>query len=112
MIEKIMAKHLNSQFEAHKALLLLQRIPTGRVVSYKELARASGTSPRAVGQILRKNPYPEECPCYKVVSASGQLGGYCGQTSGKKIEEKIRLLRREGIPIKTNKISREYFWEF
>lgn len=57
----------------HKALVLLKRIPKNKVVSYKELARKCKTSPRAIGMIMKTNPYPGEYPCYKVVGNDGSL---------------------------------------
>ena len=98
--------------DLHKALLLLRKIPKGKIVSYKELARASGTSPRAVGQILRRNPRSDVCPCYKVIKTDGSLGGYSGQTQSKQMKKKIGLLKKDGIIVKNGKISKEYFWYF
>jgi len=89
----------------HKAILLLKKIPKGKVTTYGELARAAKTSARAVGSIMRSNEHPDEYPCYKVVSADGNIGGYCGETSGKQIEKKIKLLKNDGIEIKNGKIN-------
>jgi len=55
----------------------LRQIPFGEVRTYGELARALGTSPRAVGGACRHNPVPLVVPCHRVVSRSG-LGGYAG----------------------------------
>ena len=96
----------------HKALILLKEIPKGKVTSYKELAKACKTSPRAIGSIMRSNKHPDEYPCYKVVSASGGLGGYCGAVSGKHIQKKINLLKKDGIEIKNGKIDKKYLNKF
>lgn len=74
----------------------LQGIPPGRVMTYGELARQLGTSPRAVGNACRRNPCPIVVPCHRVVSAQG-LGGYDGQTDGPLLGRKRWLLRHEGI---------------
>ncbi|MBU0500385.1 MAG: methylated-DNA--[protein]-cysteine S-methyltransferase [Gammaproteobacteria bacterium] len=74
---------------------VLQGIPPGRVMTYGELARQLGTSPRAVGNACRHNPCPIVVPCHRVVSAQG-LGGYDGQTEGPLLERKRWLLRHEG----------------
>lgn len=107
----------------HKALLLLRKIPKGKVCTYGELARAFNntagarnaslrTSPRAIGQVMRTNPLPEKWPCYKVINSDGSLGGYGGETEGKKIEEKIKLLKKDGIIIKNNRIDKKYLFKF
>lgn len=91
----------------HKALVLLRRIPRGKVTTYGELARACGSSPRAIGQIMRRNERPELYPCYKVVSSDGGIGGYAGCVRGAKIKKKIRLLGKDGIEIIDGKIDLE-----
>ena len=97
---------------ASKPLLLLRRIPKGRVVTYGELARAAGTSPRAVGQIMRHNPDPVSYPCYKVISSDGSIGGYCGSTSGRNKKRKIALLKRDGIEVKNGRVLKKHFYVF
>ena len=98
--------------DLHPALLLLRKIPKGKVVTYKELARVSGTSPRAVGQILRRNPRTDVCPCYKVIRSNGTLGGYAGEIEGAKIKKKIMLLAKDSVIVKNGKIGTKYFWSF
>ena len=79
---------------------LLSKIPKGRVSTYKEIARAMGTKGyRSIGQLLGKNPEPDQYPCYKIVCSDGSLGGYSGG-----IKNKIQRLRNDGIVIKNNKV--------
>ncbi|KEI40121.1 uncharacterized protein L969DRAFT_86746 [Mixia osmundae IAM 14324] len=87
-------------------LLHSQIIPAGRVTSYESLARRLSSSPRAVGGALRRNPFAPVVPCHRVVKASGQLGGYMGQSSSrssssqgdqKRLQKKIELLAEEGV---------------
>ena len=73
----------------------LQSIPPGRTVTYGELARKLETSARAIGGACRANPCPILVPCHRVVGRTG-LGGFSGDTSGRKLEVKRRLLRHEG----------------
>ena len=54
------------------------RIPLGRVSTYGNLADFLGSSPRAVGNALRRNPYFPIVPCHRVVASSFQLGGFHG----------------------------------
>jgi methylated-DNA-[protein]-cysteine S-methyltransferase len=73
----------------------LRSIPPGRTRTYGELASKLGTSARAVGGACRANPCPVVVPCHRVVAANG-LGGFAGDTSGRKLEVKRWLLRHEG----------------
>jgi methylated-DNA-[protein]-cysteine S-methyltransferase len=59
----------------------LGEIPCGSVITYGELARRLGSSPRAVGGARRANPWPILVPCHRVVAATGR-GGYAGATRG------------------------------
>ena len=88
-------------------LKMLTKIPKGKVTTYGALAKATKSSPRAVGQIMRRNQHPEVYPCYKVVSASGRIHGYDGCLKGKKVDKKITLLKKDGIVIEKGKIDLE-----
>ena len=90
----------------HKALLLLKRIPKGKVVSYAALAKACETPPRAIGRIMKCNK-DFRYPCYKVVHADGRVGFYSNGGAKKKIE----LLGKDGIKIKDGKVDRKCFWK-
>ena len=72
----------------------LQRIPSGRVVTYGELARHLKTSARAVGNACRANPVPLFVPCHRVVAANGQ-GGFMGRRRGAAVALKAWLLAHE-----------------
>mgnify|MGYP001594121668 CR=1 FL=1 len=93
----------------HKALLLLKKIPRGKVVTYGTLAKLCKTSPRAVGRIMAGNPDPVNYPCYKVVAATGELCGYSGKGG---LNAKRRLLEKDGIILINSKIGKKYFYEF
>ncbi len=54
------------------------RIPYGETVTYGELARRTGSNPRAVGQACGANPIAIIVPCHRVTAANGTLGGYSG----------------------------------
>jgi len=56
----------------------LNKIPYGKTISYKELAKLAGTSARACGRILGSNPLPIIIPCHRVIYANGKLGGFIG----------------------------------
>jgi len=81
---------------------LTKKIPKGKVTTYKILAEKLGTKAyRAVGTALKKNPYAPKVPCHRVINSDGSIGSYKGKRNSK---EKIRLLKKEGINIKNNKI--------
>ncbi|RFU77893.1 methylated-dna-- -cysteine methyltransferase, partial [Trichoderma arundinaceum] len=56
----------------------LCQIPRGRVTTYGLLSAYLGTSPRAVGNALRRNPFAPDVPCHRVVATGGSLGGFKG----------------------------------
>lgn len=93
----------------HKALLLLKKIPKGKVTTYGTLAKICKTSPRAIGRIMARNPDPISFPCYKVVSSMGELCGYSGKGG---VKTKIELLQKAGIEIVNGKIEKKYFYKF
>ena len=93
----------------HKAILLLKKIPKGKVATYKELARVCMTSPRAIGRIMAGNKHPKEYPCYKVVASDGKLTGYSAPGG---LITKANLLKKDGIEIKKGIVSSQYFHTF
>lgn len=72
----------------------LQTIPCGQTRTYQDLARILKTSPRAVGNACRRNPFPIFIPCHRVV-AKNSMGGFCGARNGKWLEIKQSLLAKE-----------------
>ncbi len=87
-----------------KVLILCKKIPRGKVSTYGAIAKKLKTSPRAVGQALKRNTAPIVIPCHRVVKSDGSLGGYTSEKYNKK-----DLLEKEGIKIRNKKI--EYFEE-
>lgn len=59
----------------YKAVL---KIPLGEVRTYKWVAEQAGNprAARAVGQALKRNPWPLIIPCHRVIACGGRLGGY------------------------------------
>ena len=91
-----------------KCYELLRKVPRGKVVTYKEIARALNSKAyRIVGRAMKKNKN-RKISCYKVVKSNGEIGGF-----NRGIKEKIRLLRKDGIIIKNNKVHlKKYRWRF
>ncbi|PIU41814.1 MAG: hypothetical protein COS99_03310 [Candidatus Omnitrophica bacterium CG07_land_8_20_14_0_80_42_15] len=79
-----------------RVLLVTCKIPKGQVRSYKWVAKKAGSpkSFRAVGQVLKINPFPITIPCHRVVKNGGTLGGFA--LGAKKKEE---LLLKEGLTV-------------
>lgn len=91
---------------AEKVYEKLRLVPKGRVTTYKYLAEAVGSRAyRAVGQIMRTNPDAPRTPCHRVVASDGRLGGFKGARGGKEIEEKVALLKSEGVGVKNGKVE-------
>ena len=79
----------------------LLQVPKGKVTTYRELSNAVGlkNGQRAIGMIMKKNPFPVIVPCHRVVKSDGKIGGYA---YGKKVKSK--MLTNEGIKIKDGEI--------
>jgi len=90
-----------SAFEKN-VLKKVREIPSGNVMTYKEVANAVGYggASRAVGNVMAKNPFPVLIPCHRVIKSDLSLGNYSG--GGKEIKK--RLLEKEGIVFAGNKI--------
>lgn len=72
----------------------LRKIPYGQTESYGALAMRLGSSARAVGGAVGRNPLSILIPCHRVLAADGSLTGYAGG-----LENKKKLLRLEGIAL-------------
>jgi AraC family transcriptional regulator of adaptative response/methylated-DNA-[protein]-cysteine methyltransferase len=75
----------------------IRRIPKGQVRSYAWVAQAIGQpkATRAVGQALKRNRWPDQIPCHRVIASDGSLGGYAWGEAAK-----CQRLAREGIRVK------------
>ena len=74
----------------------LRRIPSGKTVTYGELAALAGrpNAQRAAGTFCARNRFGIVVPCHRVVAADG-LGSY-GSLG---VEYKRRLLELEGVSL-------------
>lgn len=82
----------------------LSKIPSGKVVTYSQIAQALGNkkAARAVGNILHANKDPKKYPCYRVVNAKGELAkNYAfGGADGQK-----KFLEAEGVEVINGKVD-------
>ena len=83
---------------ARDVLKATAEIPFGQVMSYAQVAAATGREKavRAAGNALGSNPIPIVIPCHRVVRSDGTVGGYTGG-----LDKKLFLLGLEGVKPKT-----------
>lgn len=76
----------------------LLKIPKGKTITYKELAKNIGKpkAVRAVANAVGVNPVPITIPCHRVIRSDGTLGGYSGKGG---VKTKRALLIKEGVKI-------------
>jgi methylated-DNA-[protein]-cysteine S-methyltransferase len=73
----------------------IRAIPSGRTLTYLDVARRLRTAPRPVGGACGANRIPLVIPCHRVLG-SGGIGGFMHMRRGPGIEIKRWLLRHEG----------------
>lgn len=78
-----------------KVYRIVKKIPKGKVLTYKEVARRAGKPKayRAVGNILNKN-YDPRITCHRVIRSDGKIGGY-----NRGVVNKRKILKKEGVEI-------------
>lgn len=76
-----------------RVLLKMRGIKVGSVMSYRDLARLSGSegAARAVGSTCATNRIPLIIPCHRVITSDGSIGNY-----GYGMKKKSWLLEFEG----------------
>lgn len=80
---------------------LLKQIPTGRVVTYGDIAHALNCKAyQAVGNAMGENPNPIVVPCHRVVKSNGDIGQFALG-----VDKKIELLESEGLTITQGRIA-------
>ena len=62
-----------------RVLTALCQVPSGSYTTYLALSDHLSSSPRAVGNALRNNPFAPRVPCHRVVAADGGIGGFGGE---------------------------------
>ncbi|MGB9743466.1 MAG: MGMT family protein [Minisyncoccales bacterium] len=86
-----------------KIFEIIKRIPKGKVLTYKEVAKLAGRPKawRPVGNILNKNRDPK-IPCHRVIRSDRRVGGYFSGT-----KKKISLLKKEGVLINNERVNKK-----
>ena len=85
-----------------KVLTVLCQVPRGKYTTYAAISKHLSSSPRAVGNALRNNPFAPQVPCHRVLASGGGLGGFQGSwgkngNEGLHDDKKRKLLREEGV---------------
>jgi len=59
---------------------IVSDIPAGSTLTYKDVAVRAGNpkASRAVGALMRANPWAPFVPCHRVIGSDGQMRGYGG----------------------------------
>ncbi|MCL5970814.1 MAG: MGMT family protein [Patescibacteria group bacterium] len=79
-----------------KIYKVVSKIPKGETMTYKEVAKKAGTTPRVVGFALHANKDPPYFKCHRVIKSDGTLAkGYAFGGQKKQRE----LLEKEGISL-------------
>ena len=95
--------------EIHQRIFAaIAAIPRGRVASYGAIAARAGLPGRArlVGHLLGEVPDGMQLPWFRVLRASGQIALPAGSRG---FRDQCRLLRAEGIEVKTGRVPLSRF---
>lgn len=84
-------KRPGSDLLVEHVLRVVEQVPSGRVISYGDVARIVGCGPRQVGAVMRH--YGENVAWWRVVNAAGDLSV---------LDEARSHWQAEGIPLKPN----------
>ncbi|MCJ7777171.1 MAG: methylated-DNA--[protein]-cysteine S-methyltransferase [Sedimentisphaerales bacterium] len=78
-----------------KVLTACRKVPSGKTVSYSQLAEIIGKpgASRAVGNALAKNPIPLIIPCHRVIRHDGSLGNFSA-IGGTILKKRLLTLER------------------
>jgi len=87
-----------------KVYEITKNIPKGKVATYGQIAKMAGNpkAGRAVGVIMKNNPFAPIVPCHRVVASNGELTGY---SAGNGVATKKEMLLKEGVSFVGGKIN-------
>jgi methylated-DNA-[protein]-cysteine S-methyltransferase len=71
----------------------VRKVPYGETATYGEIAGKVFTSPRVVGQAMRRNPTPLVIPCHRIVGKNN-IGGF---TPSPDIKEALIMMEKKAM---------------
>lgn len=88
-----------TEFSKKVIIWVKNEIEFGNLVSYSEIGNnINSKAYRAIGSVVKRNPYPIIIPCHRIIRKNGQIGGFMGDTKeGWKRNIKKALIELEGI---------------
>ena len=104
-------EHNQEPNREQRVYIALAEVPTGRVVTYGQLADLAGLprAARLIGHILRNLPAETTLPWHRVINAAGKI------SLGPETESGLRqraLLQEEGVVFNNGRISlKQYRWQ-
>lgn len=87
--------HIGGTVHQQRVWQVIQAIPSGKTISYAEIAAQLHSAPRAVGRACGANRLPIVIPCHRVIAKNGGLGGFMNASDGDPLEIKRWLLQHE-----------------
>ncbi len=88
---------------------LIKSIPSGKVMSYGQVAALAGIpqGARLVVRVLNSSSRKHDLPWWRVVRSNGEIG-----LPGEGGAQQRELLKNEGIAVEEGKrIPKQYFWQ-
>ena len=77
--------NIKDEFSTEFALKVIDHlisIKYGEITSYSEIGTVIGSKAyRAIGNVLKRNPFPLIIPCHRVKRKNGKVGGYMGKVN-------------------------------
>ena len=77
--------NIKDEFSTEFALKVIDHlinVKYGEITSYYEIGTLIGSNAyRAIGNVLKRNPFPLIIPCHRVIRKNGKVGGYMGKVN-------------------------------
>ncbi|WP_263080536.1 MGMT family protein [Endozoicomonas sp. Mp262] len=101
---------MSSPVDPKRVWYILSQIPTGKIITYGQLAEMAGARgcARIIGNILKQLPSGTGLPWHRVINCKGRISFPEGSAHYQKQKER---LEQEGISLTTGKVDLQtYRW--